>query len=128
MSPELESKIYGSVLRAVLEDKERAEVFKKLQVNGITGTAAEEMFRRARSERIAVLRNDAIRATVKGAFFLAGGAALFSVFWFGFGWINRFVFLISGLLAVRGTWLFVGGAAEILLAPSKRGAITPGDY
>jgi len=128
MSPELESKIYGSVLRAVLEDKERAEVFKKLQVNGITGTAAEEMFRRARSERIAVLRNEAIRATVKGAVFLAGGAALFSVFWFGFGWINRFVFVISGLLAVRGTWLLVGGATEVLLAPSKRGAITPGDY
>jgi hypothetical protein len=128
MSPELESKIYGNVLRAVLEDKERAEVFKKLQVNGITGTAAEEMFRRARSERIAVLRNEAIRATVKGAFFLAGGVALFSVFWFGFGWINRFVFVISGLLGVRGTWLLVGGATEAMLAPSKRGAITPGDY
>ena len=128
MSSELESRIYRGVLRAVMWGTERAEVFEMLRVNGITGEPAEEMFRRARSERIAVLRNEAIRATVKGAVFLAGGAALFSVFWFGFGWINRFVFVISGLLAVRGTWLLVGGATEVLLAPSKRGAITPGDY
>jgi hypothetical protein len=127
MSPELESRIYGSVLRAVLWDTEREEVFKNLQINGITGEAAEEMFRRARSERIAVLRNEAMRLAAKGALFLAGGVALFSVFWFGLGWINRIVFVISGLLAARGLWLLIGGTTDLLLAHSKKGVVTPND-
>jgi hypothetical protein len=127
MSPDLESRIYGSVLRAVLWDTERAEVFQKLRVNGITGEAAEEMFRRARSERIAVLRNEAVRRATKGALLLAGGAALFSVFWFGFGAITRIVLVISGLLAARGVWLLAGGTTDLLLAPRKKGAVTPSD-
>jgi hypothetical protein len=126
MSPELTSRIYGSVLRAVLWDTARTEVLEMLQVNGITGEAAEEMFRRARSERISVLRTEAMRTAVKGALFLAGGAALFSVFWFGLGWITRLVFVICGLLAARGLWLFGGGVTDFLLAPSKKGAVTPG--
>jgi hypothetical protein len=71
MSPELHSRIYGSVRRAVLWDTARTEVLAMLQVNGITGEAAEEMFRRARSERLSVLRTEATRTAARPA--LPGG-------------------------------------------------------
>lgn len=127
MSPDLESRVYTSVRRAVLWGQEKAEIFKMLQVNGVTGEAAEAMFRRARGERIAVLRNEAVRAAVKGALLLAGGVGLFCVFWFGVGAINRGVIVISGLMAVRGVWLSIGGVTDLFLAPTKEGSVLGDD-
>lgn len=122
---ELESRLYGSVRRSVLWGREQMEIFKMLEVNGITGEAAVEMFRRARGERIAVLRSEATRTAVKGALFLAAAGALFCVFWFGLGAINRFVFVVCGLLAARGLWLLASGIGDFLLAPGKKGSVTP---
>jgi len=126
MSSELESRIYRGVLRAVMWGTERAEVFEMLRVNGITGEPAEEMFRRARGQRIAVLCNEAMRKVAKGALLLAAGIALFSGFWFGMGAITRSLFMICGFLTAWGLWWFLGGAMDALLASNKKGSVAPG--
>jgi len=118
--------MYRSVLRAVLWGTERAEVFEMLAANGVTGEEAEAMFRRARSERVAVLRDEAIRKAVKGALLLGGGIALFCFFWFGLRVITRSVFVISGLLGAWGLWKSVDGAMDAILAPTKQGPVQPG--
>ena len=104
MSPELEGPIYSDVLREVLWGTGRDEVFRMLQTNGITGAPAEEMFRRARHERLALLRGEGIRKIVNGAVLLVLGTVLFCAFWFGLGWIIRPVIVISGLLSALGFW------------------------
>jgi hypothetical protein len=125
MSPELESRIYGSVRRAVMWGEGRDEVFEMLRVNGILGEPAEEMYRRARSERIAQLRTEAIRRAIKGALILAGGIGLFCYFWFGLRAITRNVFVISGLLSAWGLWVFMDGVMAALFAAGKKGSATP---
>jgi len=125
MSPELENRIYKSVLRAVLWGTERDEIFHMLEVNGITGAPAEEMFRRAWSERVAVLRSEGVRQAAKGALLLAGGCVVFCVFWFGFGVITGRIFVLCGLLGVWGFWWFTSGVLDAIWAPTKKGSVTP---
>jgi hypothetical protein len=125
MSPEFETRIYHKVLRSVLWDTKREEIFHMLEVNGITGEAAEEMFCRARSERISLLRSDGVRKALKGALMLAAGATLFWMFWSGLGAITRGVLVICGLLALWGAWWLLDGILNAILAPTKKGSVTP---
>ena len=125
MTPELETRIYASVLRSVMWDTQRDEILHMLEVNGITGEPAEAMLRRALKERIALLRGEAARKAVKGALLLSGGIALFCIFWFGFGAITRTIFIICAGLGAWGFWCLLDGVLEALLAPSKKGSVTP---
>lgn len=128
MNPDLENRIYGSVRRSVMWGTEREEVLEMLRVNGITGEPAEAMFRRARGERLAVLRSEALRTAARGASLLAVGIALFSAFWFGMGAITRTVFMISGFLAAWGLWLFLDGAMAAFFASSRKGSVAPDSH
>ncbi len=127
MSPESEDRIYENVLREVIWGTERDEVFQLLQANGIAGQPAEQMFQRARNERVALLRNEGIHKAVKGLLLIAAGVALFCGFWYGLGWIMRPVIVISGLLCAWGIWWAVGGTMEVILAPTKRGSVATDD-
>ena len=80
MNPELEERIYRSVLKGVMWGEEREKAFRTMEVNGVTDAAAESMYERACNERIAVLRSEGIRRTVKGALMLAGGIGVFCFF------------------------------------------------
>ncbi len=127
MSSDPENRMYPSVLRAVLWGTAREEIFEMLQVNGITGELAEEMFRRARAERIALLRSEAIGKAVKGALVLGAGVTLFCSFWFGSHVITRNVFVTSGLMSAWGLWKTVDGTVDAILAPSKKGPVELGE-
>jgi|SRR5688572_9649216 hypothetical protein len=123
MSPELENRIYEDVLRSVMWGAKREEIFHMLTVNGITGDAAEQMYRRARSERIAVLRGEGIRRAVKGALILGAACALFSAFWFGAGAITKRLLVICGLFGAWGAWWLLDGILGALMASTKTGSI-----
>jgi hypothetical protein len=95
MSPELEERIYKTVLRGVLWGTEREGIFEILQTNGISGDHAEAMYRRAWDERIAFIRGESIRRAIKGALLLAAGIGIFRFFWYGIGAITFRLYLIS---------------------------------
>ena len=124
MSPELESRIYRDVLVGVMWDKERAEIFEMLQTNGITGESAEQMFRRAWNERVALLRSEGARKAAKGALLIAAGGIPFCVFWFGFGAITGRVFVICAVLCAWGLLRFLGGVISAIFAARKRGSVS----
>ena len=125
MSPELESRIYETVLRSVIWGTERSEVFHTLQVNGVVGERAEQMFQRAWKERLASIRGEGFQKAAKGAVLLAGAGALFCVFWFGLGAVTKAIFVVCALMGIGGAWLLLGGVLDVVLAPAKKGPITP---
>ena len=125
MIPELEERIYQSVLREVLWGAERDKISPMLETNGITGEAAEKMFRRAWSERIALIRSEAIRQAVKGLLLLAMAIGLLCIFWFGVGWITSRLFVIFGLVGLWGLGLLLNGTVNALTAPKKKGSAIP---
>lgn len=75
-TPELEERIYQDTVRAVIWGAEREEVFQKLLVNGISGPQAEELYTRARGERLALLRSAALKKAVLGLPLLIFAGAL----------------------------------------------------
>ena len=123
MSPELEARIYNNVLRSVLWDTDQEEAVQMLQASGITGEAAEQMFSRARRERITLIRNEGFQRAMKGISLMAGGILLFAVFWFGLGFIMRPIIIISGLLVAAGFWWMTTGLMDALLAPTRKGSV-----
>ncbi len=127
MSAEGEDRIYENVLREVIWGTERDEVFRLLHANGITGERAEQMFQRARHERVSLLRGEAARRAAKGVMLIAAGIALFCGFWYGLGWIMRPIIIGSGLLCAWGFWRAVSGTMDFLLAPNKRGSVSADD-
>ena len=125
MTPELETRIYKSVLRSVIWGEPRDEILKMLEVNGITGELAEALFRRAFKERIEIVRGEAARRAAKGALFLSAGIALFCIFWFGFRAITKAMLIICAALVGWGFWCLLNGLVDALLAPSKKGSVAP---
>ena len=123
MSAKPEDKLYPSVLRMVVWDESRETVFKMLEVNGIVGEPARELYQTARSERISTIRTDCYRKCVVGILWFLAGIALFLIFWFAFGAGTHGIFIFSGVAVVNGLWKTVDGFMGMLLAPRKRGSI-----
>ena len=126
-NPEAESKIYENVLRAVIWDENRDEIFQMLHANGIIGEQAEQMFRRARGERLATLRSEGFHRMMKGVLRLSAGIIVFCLFWYGMGFTLRNVMIACGVVSAWGLWCSAGGAMDILLAPTKRGSVAGGE-
>lgn len=94
-----------------------------LQSNGLTEQEAEDVYRRARGERIAMLRSDGMRKAAKGALLLGLGAGLFCVFWYGLGFISRAVWIISFVAGGWGFLTLLNGMMDVVLAPNKSGPL-----
>jgi hypothetical protein len=123
MSAELEGRIYRSVLRDVLCDEKQDEIIRMLQANGVAETVAADMLRRARKERIAVIRNAGIRRAAKGGLLMTGGIGLFCALWFGSGFTTGRILILCGLLVVFGLVLLISGVFDASLASSKKGPV-----
>ena len=123
MSDERESRIYEGVLQAALWGTNREEILQTLQANGITGQPAEAMFRRAWGERTTMLRGEGVRKAVKGALLAGAGVALFCVFWYGFGFTTRLIFVASVAAGGCGLWWLSNGVMDVLLASTKDGPV-----
>lgn len=115
--------VYQSVLNMVAWDEDPKSVFRMLEVNGIVGESAQEMYRKARSDRIASIRAECWRRVLVGIVWLAAGIGVFSMFWFGFGWITRSIFVFAGLAGIKGVWTTIDGLAGVAMAPMKKGSL-----
>ena len=127
---------YDVILKMVLWDESREAIFRRLEVNKVTGERAEAIFQAARVERLRTIRADGQKAFGLGVL-----ALLISVgIYFGFRldelqvmrfeegfhslpllpWLLGF---IAAILFAFGILKVVQGSIEILFASMKKGSI-----
>lgn len=123
MTHEHENRIYHDVLHDVLWGSERHDVFHRLEVNGITGEQAETLFAKARKERIALIRSEAMRKVIKGMVLLLAGLGIFLLFWDGAGAITRGVFVTCFVAWAFGGYWLIDGVVAAIFAPTKKGSV-----
>ena len=127
---------YEVVLKMVLWDETKEVIFRRLEVNKITGKRAQAIYQTARNERIRILRSDGLKALALGVAAIVSGVVLFyqfklnelAVTHFGEG-INALPFLpwllafLSAILCAFGLWKIVQGSIEAFFAGLKKGSI-----
>ncbi len=123
MPAEHEELMYEGVRRMVTWDEPRADVFHRLEVNGIVGAKAEEMYAKARAERVAAIRKEGLRAALTGLVLLSSGVGVFAAFLFGMQGMNRMISILCTTAAILGGWRFFKGLFGFLFASSKEGSL-----
>ncbi len=127
---------YDVILKMVLWDESREAIFRRLEVNGITGERADAIYQAAKAERVKILRADGLKAFGLGA----GSLAIAAACYFGFRldklqvmrfeegfhslpllpWLLGF---FAAILFAFGIWKVVQGSIEIAFASMKKGSI-----
>ncbi len=107
----------------VIWDEPRADVFHRLEVNGIPQAEAQQMYDKARAERMSMIRSDSIRKTALGLGLLLVAFALLFGFSAGMGIVIRPVLGLGGAAAVFGIWFFCKGLFYFLFAHAKSGSL-----
>lgn len=111
--------IHKMVLRG--EPKER--VLKRLEVNGVTGSKADLLYRHAMKDRVATIRQEFIKKASIGLGMIVFSIIVFCIFWFGLGFIINYVLSILCGITVFGLWKLGSGIAGYLNAESWQGSV-----
>jgi hypothetical protein len=114
---------YDLVLRMVLWGDSRDDVFQRLAVNGVAEAVAGQLYEQARADRIRTIRIDYSRKLMVGVGFIVGALVIFSVCWFGLGFIPRILLYACFAAIGIGSWKAIDGLSGYLMAPSKTGSI-----
>lgn len=124
MSSEREERVYQDVLRMVLWGEPKADVMRKLEVNGFSGDAADRLYSRAFGERLAEIFATCRRKIRIGALLVAGGVGLFCICAFVFHVTSRLIITLSLMGLGFGAWKLIDGFTGILTAKSREGSVT----
>lgn len=127
MTEEHKERIYEEVRRMVIWDEPRADVFHRLEVNGIPVAEAQQMHDKAHAERMAMIRSDAIRKTALGTGLLLVASALLFGLAAGMRAVIWPVLALGGTAAVFGLWYFSKGLFYLFFAHSKSGSLADAD-
>lgn len=111
----------------VIWDEPRDDVLHRLEVNGITGLKAQQMYEKARAERVAIIRKESIRKAAFGLGLLLVGCGLLFGFAIGLGVVIRPVLALGAAAAVFGLWYFSKGLFYIFFAHAKEGSLADED-
>ena len=111
----------------VIWDEPRADVFHRLEVNGIDPAQAQQMYDQARDERIAIIRDDAAKMAALGFGQLLLGVGALVVFSIRLGVIDRPVLVLCALAVVFGTWNLSKGLFNFFFAHTKEGSLADDD-
>ena len=108
----------------VLWGEERDEVYRRLELNGVSGEVAHCLYEHARADRIRTIRSDYTRKFLIGVGLILAAATAFSICWYGLGFIPRI--LLYGCFAALGigSWKSIDGLSGYLMAQSKTGSVT----
>lgn len=123
MTEEHEQRLYQIIHRMVIWDESREDVLAKLEVNGITGDKALAMYARARAERIAGLRGNAVRKGLAGVLLMGAGIGVYWVAWEWLGSITRALMILCFVATLIGFWKATEGVVGYLFAPIRRGSL-----
>lgn len=121
--PDKEEIVREAVLRMVMWDEDPADIFHKMEVNGITGAAAQSIFREARAARAAAIRAEGRNRMGEGIVWMMAGESLYSIFWFGFNGLTGGIFRLVWLAVIFGAWKTGSGLMDIVLAHRKKGSL-----
>jgi len=127
MTEEHKDRIYEGILRMVIWDEPRADVFHRLEVNAIAPVEALQMYHKAHAERLAMIRSDSIRKTVLGLGLLLVAFALLFGFSAGIGVVIRPALALGGTAAVFGLWYFSKGLFFFFFAHARTGSLADHD-
>ena len=116
--------MYRLVLRMVLWGEPKEEVIHKLEVNGITGSEAEEMYRNAFKERVATIRSSHRRNLLTGLIFIGAALGSFCFLWYYVGGITHWLLLICAAAAAIGIVKLLVALFGIMGAASKEGSVS----
>ncbi len=111
----------------VLWGEPKEDVMRKLEVNGFTGAAADQLYARGFGERLAEIFATCRRKIRIGALLIAGGIGLFCICWFVFFFTSRLVIALSLMGLGIGAWKVIDGFAGILTAKTREGSVTEND-
>lgn len=123
MNQEHEELIYEGVRRMVTWDEPHDDVFHHMEVNGITGAKANEMYAKARAERVQAIPSESISTAVKGLLLLMAGLGIFSGPIFYQQGTTRNTVVISTVAIAFGGWRFFKGIFGYAFATSKEGSL-----
>lgn len=114
---------YGLVLRMVLWGETREDVYHRLAVNGVVGSAADRLYNHARTDRIRTIRSGCFREFLIGLGLITAATVVFSSCWFGLGFIPRILLYACFAALGIGAWKVIDGLSGYLIAPSKTGSV-----
>ena len=123
MTEEHKERIYQGVRRMVIQDEPRADVFHRLEVNGIDSVEAQQMYDRARAERIAIIRSGSPKNMALGLGLLFAGVGVLFGFSDSSGNMELPVVSLCVLAMVLGTWFFSKGLIYFFFAHTKEGSL-----
>lgn len=123
MTDEHKDRIYEGVRRMVIWDEPRADIFYRLEVNGIPLPEAQQMHDKARAERMSAIRSDALKQTAFGLALLFAGVGFFTVI----GVITKAVLAFSATAAVLGLWHLSKGLFYLLFPHNRKGSLADHD-
>ena len=122
-------KIYDSVLSEVLWGADRKDVMTILHESGVFGDAAEELFRRARKQRIALIRVAAMRRIGKGVLLMAFGGLILTacgMCYLYLGKVFKGTASMSSFLGFPGfvgAWYWAWGFFHFSVGATRQGSI-----
>ncbi|MGC4016218.1 MAG: hypothetical protein QM755_17105 [Luteolibacter sp.] len=119
-----EHHLYAMVLKMVLWGEKKEDVYHRLDVNGVTGPAADLLYNHARADRIATIRDAYRKKVFIGIGLILAATVTFCAFWWGLGFIPRRRLLYGCFAALGiGLWKFIDGLAGYLMAGTKEGSV-----
>lgn len=127
MTDEFKDRIFQGARRMVIWGEPRADILHRLEVNGIPADEALQMYERALTERVSILRTDAFKKAAQGLGLMLAAVYAFNRLVEGSGAVSRYE--ISGILLTGffGTWLFFKGLFGWIFARSHEGSLTEHD-
>ena len=115
---------YGKVLKAVLWDECRDELYFYLSKDNVSIEVADLLYEHARNERISSIRSECITDILKGFGYIIGSIVVFCIFAMIFHYLPWII--IGGCLGALGIglWKLIDGFGSYLFAPKQRGSIS----
>lgn len=123
MTDEHKERIYEAVRRMVLRDEPRADVFHRMEVNGIPEAEARQMYDKARAERMAAIRHAALKESALGLLLMLTAFGIFMGYFYCFEIITNEILVLCSLIAVLGIGFFSKGLYYLLFAHNKTGPL-----
>ena len=120
-------RIYEAALRRVLWGDGQEEIMHLLEVNGIAGGEATELYMRAMSERIASIRGVYWKRIPIGLLLVALGVAILFGLWYmteGFTVFSLLVMVLPAAPIATGAWYLLNGLIGVLTAASRTGPVS----
>jgi len=118
-----EHRLYDLVLKLVLWDESREEIFKRMKVNKVSDEKAEQLYEYAKNERVQAIRGNCSRNIVVGLRLIAVAVIVYCSFWFGMHGISKLLFYLCAVACGFGLFKFIKGIGAYLTAPNARGSV-----